>query len=116
MGMANGEHVRLPRVQVSMGRDFYAALTRFATEQECSPASLILRATKAYLSQHKRWASSSVSARAERPLGGNGGVGSTGSAGTETVDTETGGDRRSDTHLESARVGRGSLGQEGCSK
>lgn len=38
-----------------MSRAFYDALQEFSVEQECSAASLVLRATKAYLSQHRRW-------------------------------------------------------------
>ena len=47
--------MRPPRIQITMGEAFHAALVAFAAEQECSPASVVLRATKAYLSQHHRW-------------------------------------------------------------
>lgn len=46
---------RSRRVQVTMSDEFHAALVAFAVEQECSSASLLLRAAKAYLSQHRRW-------------------------------------------------------------
>ena len=44
-----------PRVEVRMSQEFYDALSAFAAEQECSPASVMLRATKALLSKSHKW-------------------------------------------------------------
>ena len=45
------------RVDVTMSDDFYAALTAFADEQECSRASVLLRGAKAILSKSHKWKS-----------------------------------------------------------
>jgi hypothetical protein len=43
------------RIDVRVSPEFHAAICALAAEQECSPASLVLRAAKAYLSKCHRW-------------------------------------------------------------
>jgi hypothetical protein len=79
-----------PRVQVRMDQAFFEALSAFAEEQECSVAIIMLRATKAYLSQHHRW-QCKTSARANAHVRkGTKEEGSDCAAPPEETDDETG--------------------------
>lgn len=46
---------RNPKVNVTMDREFYEALTAFAASVDRTPANVLLHAGKAFLSKHHAW-------------------------------------------------------------
>lgn len=47
--------MRRPRVEVSMGQEFYDALCAFAASIHRTPANLMLHATATYMSKEHAW-------------------------------------------------------------